>query len=152
MTILIVEDDKKLSDILKKALKGERYAVDTALDGKIGYEKALKGNYELIILDIMLPRMDGMEICYELRFHSVHTPIMMLTARSMVEDRVAGLDLGADDYLVKPFGMNELFARIRAILRRRKTTESTILKVSDIILDSKKHEVTRAGKVIPLTL
>ncbi len=152
MTILIIEDEKKLVDILKKSLKSERYSVDTASDGEVGLNKALKGNYELIILDIMLPKKDGMEICYELRFHLVQTPIIMLTARSMAEDRVAGLDLGADDYLTKPFGMSELTARIRAVLRRRRTTESPILKVADMVLDSKKHEVTRAGKPTPLTL
>ncbi len=152
MTILIIEDDKKLLDILKKALKGEQYTVDTATDGEIGLQKAYEGKYSLIILDLMLPKRDGMEVCYELRAHSVHTPIIMLTARDTVEDRVAGLDLGADDYIVKPFGIQELSARIRAVLRRRKTTESTILKVADLVLDSKKHEVTRAGKSTPLTL
>ncbi|MDD4988984.1 MAG: response regulator transcription factor [Candidatus Pacebacteria bacterium] len=152
MTILIIEDDKQLSDILKKALKSERYSVDTAFDGEIGYEKALTGKYSLIILDIMLPKRDGMEICYELRANLVHTPIIMLTARSMVEDRVAGLDLGADDYLVKPFGMSELIARIGALLRRKEKVDVTILKVADITFDNQKHEVKRAGKLTPLTL
>jgi DNA-binding response OmpR family regulator len=151
MSILIVEDEKKLVDILKRALKGERYSVDVAYDGEEGLEKAMKNNYALIILDIMLPKKDGFAVCKELRQHQIHTPIIMLTARGSVEDRVEGLDIGADDYLIKPFGLNELFARVRAVLRRPKTTESNITKVADLIIDRKKHEVTRAGKVIPLT-
>ncbi|MFZ2149632.1 MAG: response regulator transcription factor [Minisyncoccia bacterium] len=151
MSILIVEDEKKLVDILKRALKGERYSVDVAYDGEEGLEKAMKNNYALIILDIMLPKKDGFAVCKELRQHQIHTPVIMLTARGSVEDRVTGLDVGADDYLIKPFGLNELFARVRAVLRRPKTTESNITKVADLIIDRKKHEVTRAGKVIPLT-
>lgn len=99
----------------------------------------------------MLPKKDGFTVCRELRAHQIHTPIIMLTARGIVEDRVNGLDVGADDYLVKPFGLNELFARIRAILRRRKTSDPDIAKIADLIMDRKKHEVARAGKVIPLT-
>ena len=151
MAILIIEDEKKLVDILKKALKIERYSVDVAYDGEEGLKKALKNNYSLIILDIMLPKKDGFAVCKELREHHIHTPIIMLTARGTVEDRVIGLDAGADDYLIKPFGLNELFARIRAVLRRRKNTESDITKVANLIMDKKKHEVTRAGIVIPLT-
>ena len=151
MSILIVEDEKKLVDILKRALKGERYSVDVAYDGEEGLEKAMQNNYALIILDIMLPKKDGFTVCKELRQHQIHTPIIMLTARGSVEDRVTGLDVGADDYLMKPFGLNELFARIRAVLRRPKVTEANVTKVSDLIIDRKKHEVTRAGKVIPLT-
>src|SRR5258707_2381280 len=113
MTILIIEDEKKLSDILKQALKGEKYAVETAYDGEEGLAKAMKNNYTLIILDIMLPKKDGFAVCKELREHQIHTPIIMLTARGTVEDRVIGLDFGADDYLIKPFGLNELIARIR---------------------------------------
>ena len=151
MTILIIEDDKKLSDILKRALKTERYSVDTAFDGKEGLQKALAHEYSFIILDIMLPKKDGMLVCRELRKKQVHTPILMLTARGTTEDRVTGLDAGADDYLVKPFGITELFARIRAILRRRKTTDSNIATIADLTMDRKKHEVSRAGKVITLT-
>ena len=105
----------------------------------------------MIFLDIMLPKKDGLTVCKELRAHHVHTPIIMLTAKGSVEDRVDGLDVGADDYLIKPFGITELFARIRAVLRRRKNTESDIVKFADLIMDKKKHEVTRAGKIIPLT-
>ncbi len=151
MTILIIEDEKKLVDILKIALKGERYSVDVAYDGEVGLAKAMKNSYSLILLDIMLPKKDGFAVCKELREREVHTPIIMLTARGSSEDRVEGLDVGADDYLIKPFGFNELFARIRAVLRRRKNVDSDILKVSDLIMDKKKHEVTRAGKVITLT-
>jgi DNA-binding response OmpR family regulator len=151
MAILIIEDEKKLVEVLKKALKIERYSVEVAYDGEEGLKKALKNNYSLIILDIMLPKKDGFTVCKELREHHIHTPIIMLTARGTVEDRVVGLDAGADDYLIKPFGLNELFARIRAVLRRRKNTDTDITKVADLEMDKKKHEVTRAGKKIPLT-
>jgi DNA-binding response OmpR family regulator len=137
MAILVVEDEKKLSDILKTALTSEKYSVDTAYDGEEGLEKGLKNNYEVIVLDIMLPKKDGIEVCRELRKNQIHTPIIMLTARATLQDRVGGLDVGADDYLTKPFGIEELFARIRALSRRRKTTDSLILKVSDLVLDPK---------------
>src|SRR3989338_8143886 len=126
MAILIIEDERKLVDLLKRALKTQRYSVDVAYDGKEGLEKALKNNYSMIILDITLPKKDGFTICNELRENHIHTPIIMLTARGSTEDRVIGLNSGADDYLIKPFDMNELFARIRAVLRRRKTTDSDI--------------------------
>ncbi len=151
MTILIIEDEKKISDILKRALKAERYSVDTAFDGVEGLRKALKSEYSFIILDIMLPKKDGITVCNELRAANIHTPIIMLTAKGTLEDRVTGLDVGADDYLVKPFGITELFARIRAVLRRRKTTDSDIIKIATLVMDRKKHEVTRSGKVIQLT-
>lgn len=151
MTILIIEDEKKLVDILKKALRGERYAFDVAYDGEEGLEKALKGNYGLIILDLSLPKKDGMDVCRELRAQLVHTPVIMLTARGVIENKIDGLDAGADDYLLKPFSLDELFARIRAVLRRRKVIEIPLLQVADVILDGKKHEVTRAGKVVSLT-
>jgi len=151
MTILIVEDDKKLSNILKFAMKNERYSVDIAIDGEEALEKAMKNNYNMILLDIMLPKKDGLIVCKELRDHHIHTPIIMLTARGTLDDRVTGLDLGADDYMVKPFGMEELVARIRTVLRRRKTADSDIRKVGDLIMDKQKHEVTRAGKIISLT-
>lgn len=151
MAILIIEDEKKLVDILKRALKNERYSVDVAYDGLDGLAKAMKNNYSLIILDIMLPKKNGFTICKELRAHKIHTPIIMLTARGSTEDRIVGLDAGADDYLIKPFGINELFARIRAVLRRRKTTDENVVKIANLVMDKKKHEVTRAGIVIPLT-
>lgn len=151
MTILIIEDEKKLVEILKKVLRSEKYAFDIAYDGEEGYQKALKGNYGLIILDLSLPKKDGMDVCRELRAKMIHTPIIMLTARSVIENRVEGLDAGADDYLLKPFSLNELSARIRAVLRRRKVVDVPLLSISDIIIDDKKHEVTRKGEVLVLT-
>ncbi len=151
MAILIIEDEKKLVSILKRALKGERYSVDVAYDGQEGLDKAMKNNYSLILLDIMLPKKDGFTVCKELRARHIHTPIIMLTARGGTEDRVKGLDLGADDYLVKPFGLTELFARIRSVLRRRKTVDSDILNIANLVMDKKKHEVTRSGKIVSLT-
>lgn len=151
MAILIIEDEKKLVDILKRALKSEQYSVEVAFDGEEGLNKAMKNNYSLILLDVMLPKKDGFAICRELRQHQIHTPIIMLTARGSIEDRVTGLDAGADDYLIKPFGLTELYSRIRAVLRRRKTTDSNTIKISNLVMDKKKHEVTRAGKIIPLT-
>lgn len=151
MAILIIEDEQKIVDILKRALKSEHYSVDVAYDGVEGLNKALKNKYELILLDIMLPKKGGFAVCKELRNRQIHTPIIMLTARGLEEERVRGLDLGADDYIVKPFGINELFARIRSVLRRRKTVDGNIWKVGDLVLDTKKHEVIRAGKVITLT-
>jgi DNA-binding response OmpR family regulator len=151
MTILVIEDEQKLQDILKRALTGEGYTVDTAADGKAGLEKGLRNNYGLIILDLMLPKKDGIEVCKELREHDIHTPVIMLTARGIATDRVTGLDVGADDYMVKPFDMEELFARVRTVLRRRKTSDSLIYKVGELVMDTKTHEVTRAGKKIALT-
>ncbi len=151
MNILIIEDEKKLVEILKKALKSEKYLYDVAYTGDEGLEKALKGNYTLIILDLSLPKKDGLDVCKELRAKFVHTPIIMLTARGVLEDRIKGLDVGADDYLLKPFSLDELFARIRAVLRRRKVTEGLLLTFKDLLLDTKKHQVSRAGKQLLLT-
>lgn len=151
MVILVIEDEVKLSSILSRALKNERYSVDVAYDGEEGFKKAISNDYGLIILDLMLPKKDGLTLCKELRAKQIHTPVIILTARSTEEDKVLGLDLGADDYLLKPFSLDELFARIRAVLRRRKVTESNIKKIDTLILDRKKHEVTRSGKVINLT-
>lgn len=151
MTILVVEDERKLAAILRRALISQNYTVEVASDGEEGLTKALKNSYGAIILDLMLPKKDGMEVCRELRSRGIHTPIIILTARGIVEDRITGLDLGADDYILKPFEMNELFARIRAVLRRRKTSDSLILKAGDLIMDTKTHEVTRGGKKLNLT-
>jgi DNA-binding response OmpR family regulator len=151
MRILVIEDTKKLADILKRALTQDKYSVDIAYDGQEGLDKALKNNYALILLDIMLPKKDGIEVCRELRARYIHTPIIMVTARASEADRIIGLDIGADDYVTKPFGIEELLARIRAVLRRRKTTDSLVFKINDLVLDTKKHEVTRAGKTIVLT-
>ncbi len=151
MAILIIEDEKKLVEILQKALKSERYSVDVAYTGEEGLQKALNNPYSAILLDVMLPGKDGFAVAKELRAKQIHTPIIMLTARTVTNDRVEGLDSGADDYLTKPFELSELFARIRAILRRRKTTDADIISLGDLSMDRKKHEVTRAGKVIDLT-
>jgi len=151
MTILIIEDERKLVDILSKSLNSQRYGVEAAYDGESGLRKALDGEYSLILLDIMMPKMDGMEVCRELRSRGNQTPIIMLTARGLPEDRIEGLDLGADDYLVKPFGMDELFARIRAVLRRRKDTLAPIIRIGDLELDKSRHTVKRGGKILSLT-
>lgn len=151
MTILIIEDEVKLVEILKKALRSEKYAFDVAYDGEEGFQKALNGNYGLIILDLTLPKKDGMDVCRELRESMVHTPVIMLTARGVIENKVQGLDVGADDYLLKPFSLDELFARIRAVLRRRKVTETPLIGAGDIVIDGKRHQVTRDGRALPLT-
>lgn len=151
MSMLIVEDRREIAVLLKQALKTERYSADVAYDGESGLRKALQNSYSLIILDVLLPKRDGFSVCQELRARQIHTPVIMLTARESIDDRIFGLNAGADDYLVKPFGMTELFARIRAVLRRRKTVDADIRKVGDLIVDKVKHEVTRAGTLISLT-
>lgn len=149
--VLIIEDQIKLVQNLKRALEIERYEVDTALDGEDGLKKALSNNYNLIILDLMLPKKDGIEICKTLRKRAIRTSIIMLTARGLPEDRVLGLDSGADDYLVKPFSLDELFARMRSILRRRKPTDATILTVADLTLNAATREAKRGRDIIKLT-
>lgn len=151
MTILVVEDEVKITRFIKKGLEMEHYTVEVAYDGKEALEKAEINTYDLIILDIMLPKMDGIEVCKKLRDNKVETPIIMLTARDTVEDRIKGLDVGADDYLVKPFSFGELVARIRALLRREKTVKTTRLQVGDLILDPATHEVFRGNKEIQLS-
>lgn len=151
MTILVVEDEIKISRFIKKGLEMEHYTVETAYDGKEGLEKAEINNYDLIILDIMLPKIDGIELCKKLREKKIETPIIMLTARDTVDDRIKGLDAGADDYITKPFAFGELVARIRALLRREKTVSPTKLQVGDLVLDPATHEVYRGGKEIHLS-
>lgn len=151
MTILVVEDEIKITRFIKKGLEMEHYTVETAYDGEEALDKAEINNYDLIILDIMIPKVDGIEVCRRLRENKVETPIIMLTAKDTVEDRVKGLDVGADDYLVKPFAFGELLARIRALLRREKTVKSTQLQVADLIMDPATHEVYRGNKEIPLS-
>jgi DNA-binding response OmpR family regulator len=151
MTILVVEDEVKITRFIKKGLEMEHYTVDTAYDGEEALNKAEVNNYDLIILDIMLPKVDGIEVCRRLRADKVETPIIMLTAKDTVEDRVKGLDAGADDYLIKPFAFGELVARIRALLRREKTVSDTELQVGDLTLNPATHEVFRNGKEIPLS-
>jgi len=149
--ILIVEDNKRLSDSLRLTLEDDGYTIDTAYDGLDGEEMALMGSYDILILDIMLPEKDGLEVCRDLRNKRINTPVLMLTARDALDDRVSGLDSGADDYLVKPFEVDELRARIRALLRRESSSKSPLLQVGDLSLDPATHGVERAGKSVNLT-
>jgi DNA-binding response OmpR family regulator len=151
MRILLVEDNQRLSEALRITLEEDGYAVDAAYDGLDGEEMGLISGYDVIILDIMLPKKDGMEVCRELRDKRVSTPILMLTARDALDDRVKGLDSGADDYLVKPFEVDELRARIRALLRRKSSSKSGTLQVADLVLDPATHTVRRGERTIDLT-
>jgi DNA-binding response OmpR family regulator len=151
MRILLVEDNHRLSDSLKMSLSEDGYAVDTAYDGLEGEQLAETTPYDAIVLDIMLPKKDGMLVCRDLRDNHVTTPILMLTARDTVEDRVQGLDSGADDYLIKPFSLSELRARLRALLRRESNDKSGVLSVGDLRLDPATHRVLRADQEIDLT-
>ena len=152
MRVLVVEDERKISTYLKRGLEEQGYAVDTAFTGREALDYAEAAPYDIIILDILLPEMDGLTVCRELRKHDNRTPILMLTARDSVDDRVNGLDAGADDYLVKPFALKELLARLRAMSRR--TTEqpkSPLLQIADLVLDTLTRRVKRGGKLIELT-
>jgi len=149
--ILVVEDNKPLSDSLRRILVDDGYTIDTAYDGFDGEEMALMGTYDLIILDIMLPEKDGLAVCQDLRNRHINTPVLMLTARDALDDRVSGLDSGADDYLVKPFEVDELRARIRALLRRESSSKLPFLQVGNLTLDPATHAVERAGQLIDLT-
>ncbi len=151
MRILIVEDNRRLSTSLKMSLTDDGYAVDTSFDGLEGLEVAQSNPYDCIILDLLLPRMDGFEVCRELRARKVNVPILVLTARDSVEDRVHGLDSGADDYLVKPFALEELRARLRALLRRESPDRGAGLAVGKLTLDPATHQVERHGRPIQLT-
>jgi DNA-binding response OmpR family regulator len=151
MRILVIEDNRRLSDSLKMNLVDEGYAVDTAYDGIEGQELAELAPYDVIILDIMLPERDGLEVCRALRQQRNKTPILMLTARDTVDDRVKGLDSGADDYLVKPFAVAELRARVRALLRRDSDDKGGTFTVAGLSLDPATHEVSRNGQPIDLT-
>lgn len=151
MRILIVEDELRLASVIKKGLIEEGFAVDTASDGEEGQYLAQSESYDLIILDIMLPKVDGLTICKKLRSVNVKTPVLMLTAKSTIEEKVAGLDSGADDYLTKPFAFLELRSRIHALIRRSKQESSPILRVSDLELDPIKHTVKRTGNIVSLT-
>jgi DNA-binding response OmpR family regulator len=149
--ILIVEDNHRLNQSLKMSLIDDGYAVDSAFDGDEGEEMAEMTPYDAIILDIMLPKQDGLQVCRHLRDQHINTPILLLTARDAVEDRVSGLDSGADDYLVKPFALEELRARLRALLRRESGDKSGVLSIGDLSLDPATHYVARAGQPIDLT-
>jgi len=151
MRILVVDDDRRLCAIIKRGLMEEAYAVDLAYDGEEGEYLAEVNPYDLIILDIMLPNKDGIEVCQELRAKKINTPILMLTAKDTVEDRVTGLDTGADDYLVKPFAFSELLARVRALLRREGISKSPELRVRDLTLNTLTRQVWRGQRPIELT-
>ena len=153
MRILLVDDETELSDPLSRILLQEGYYVDVADNGAVGMELALQNQYDLLILDWMLPYKSGLEICREVRSHSLTTPVLFLTAKDTIDDRVDGLDAGADDYLVKPFELRELLARVRALLRRAsvETLESDRLKVADLELDVENQVAYRSGKAIELS-
>lgn len=151
MRILVVEDEKRIAVALKEGLEQESYAVDIVLDGSEGYAAAAAEAYDLIILDIMLPGIDGYTICRKLRADGKSTPILMLTAKGQIRDIVQGLDTGADDYLAKPFSFEVLLARVRALLRRPADSSGEILKSADLMLEPASHKVTRAGRAVDLS-
>jgi heavy metal response regulator len=151
MRILIVEDERQIAAFLERGLKEEGYAVDVVYNGDDALDWATAAEYDGIVLDVMLPGRDGFSVCRELRARGLNTPILMLTARDAVDDRVGGLDSGADDYLVKPFAFKELVARLRAITRRQADTRSTELRVGDLTLDTLAHTAQRGDRHIELT-
>jgi DNA-binding response OmpR family regulator len=149
--LLIVEDERKLADTLKRGLEDHGHAVDVAYDGEDGLAMARAAPYDLIVLDVMLPALDGLTVCQRLRARAAAMPILMLTGRDAIDDRVAGLDSGADDYLIKPFAFRELLARVRALLRRDGPTRQPVLRFADVELDTLSRTVQRAGRPIDLT-
>ena len=151
MRILLVEDEKRMASFIKRGLTEQRYTVDLAYDGEEGLFLAETNPYDLIILDVMLPKADGITVCRELREKNIDVPILMLTAKDDVRDKIIGLDSGSDDYLTKPFAFDEFLARVRVLLRRQRADKSTTLKVADLELDQLTHKVTRAGREIELT-
>ena len=151
MRILVIEDEKKVADFIRRGLKEEGYAVDTASDGENGLLQAMEIDYDLILLDLMLPVLDGISLCKKLRENNIQTPLIMLTAKDSVKDKVRGLDSGADDYLTKPFSFEELLARIRALLRKERSHRSTRLQAGDLVLDLVSHKVWRGKDEIMLT-
>ncbi len=151
MRVLLVEDEKKVASFIKKGLEEHGYAVDLASDGKIGLAMALDQLHDLVILDINLPEIDGLSVLRQIREKQVVTPVLLLTIRATIEDKVIGLDTGADDYLSKPFSFEELLARVRALLRRRSDSKTPVLKVADLSLDPATRQVFRGGNRIELT-
>jgi heavy metal response regulator len=152
MKVLIVEDEKKIASFIKRGLSEEGYSVDIAYDGLEGLDKAMSSVYDIVIIDIMLPKMDGIELCSYLRKKGFNNPILILTARDRVEDKVKGLDSGANDYLTKPFAFEELLARLRALTRKSNNQAKTNIKIADLEIDLISHKVKRGGKEIPLTV
>jgi heavy metal response regulator len=150
--ILIVEDEKKVANFVKKGLQEEGYAVDLTFDGEEGLRLGRDASYDLIILDIYLPKLDGLAALKKLRAHGVRTPVLLLTVRATIEDKVLGLDSGADDYLTKPFAFQELLARVRALLRRRMDTGAAVVRIGDLVLDPASRIVSRGVRRIELTV
>ncbi|HSW97371.1 MAG TPA: response regulator transcription factor [Candidatus Saccharimonadales bacterium] len=151
MRVLVIEDEPKIAHAIKQRLERESYAVDVVSDGIEGYDRASVEQVDVIILDIMLPGMDGIEICKKLREQHIHTPILLLTSKSQIEDKVTGFNSGADDYLTKPFEFVELLVRIKALTRRPQSSIGTVLFVADLSIDTTNYEVKRAGKKIRLS-
>jgi len=151
MRILVVEDEKKIANFIKRGLKEEGYAVDAAEDGEQGYFMATTQDYDLIVLDLMLPKIDGLTLCRKLRGEKVPSSILILTAKDTVKDKVSGLDSGADEYITKPFAFEEFLARVRVLLRKREGSASTKLTAGELSLDLVTHKVSRGGKEIELT-
>ena len=151
MRILVVEDEKKVASFIKRGLEEDYYSVDIALDGKEGSRLSLEEEYDLIILDIMLPYKDGISILKDIREANISTPVLMLTAKDDVADKVLGLDSGADDYLPKPFAFDELLARVRALLRRNASEKKLVLSAGELRLDTQMHKAFRNNAEIPLT-
>ena len=151
MKILIIEDEHKIANALKRVFQQEHYAVDVCYDGEEGLAMGTNQPYDIMIIDLGLPKKDGLEVIKELRQQSVHTPVIVLTAKGSTSEKVAGLDAGADDYILKPFAMDEVLARVRALLRRPADQQTTVLEAEDLTLNTTTYEVKRGGKVIPLT-
>jgi len=151
MRLLVVEDDARLADVLMRGLREDGYAVDSARDGKAALYQLTINNYDAVILDVMIPAPDGFEVCRQMRTAGLSTPVLMLTARDALDDRVHGLDAGADDYLVKPFAFEELLARIRALMRRVPVVTAPTLHVGDLTIDTASHRVFREENEIALT-
>jgi two-component system copper resistance phosphate regulon response regulator CusR len=151
MRILLVEDEPRMANVIAKGLREQSYAVDVAQDGDAGLYQTSINDYDAIILDVLLPQRNGFEVCRELRATGNATPILMLTARAAIDDRLTGFDAGADDYLTKPFSFRELLARLRALLRRDSQLRPEVLEIEDLVIDSASHRVSRAGRDVQLT-
>jgi two-component system copper resistance phosphate regulon response regulator CusR len=151
MRILVIEDERKLAALIRRGLVEQSYIVDIAYDGVDGQLKASENDYDLIVLDIIIPKQDGWVTCKKIREDGISTPILILTALGEIDEKVRGLDSGADDYLIKPFAFAEFLARVRALLRRRQAASDPVLKVNDLILDPAKHTVQRDGKIVNMT-
>ena len=151
MRLLVIEDEQKVANFIRQGLEEEGYAVDHAADGASGLQIGLQGLHDVIVLDVMLPKLDGLSVLQQLRQANVATPVLLLTVRATIEDKVLGLDAGADDYLTKPFAFEEFVARVRALLRRRAETAPPILQVADLALDPARRVVSRGGRKIDLT-